>query len=172
MGLTYHFEFRAAATETAENLERFLREVEKEAQAMGFRPTTVLNAAFDSTERKQFARRLTTGLPVEDARLKSANVPDDSRVWHLDTVGGMCRVPPSSGVVLVVTDEGGCETIFGFMRFPEAVRDARGAVVAETGLKGGWWFRDFVKSPDTRFREIVRRFRDAGFVGEEVDEYR
>ena len=52
MGLTYHFEFKAAATETPENLERFLRLVEVEAKAMGFRPTMVLNATFDTTERK------------------------------------------------------------------------------------------------------------------------
>ena len=82
MGLTYHFEFRAPATETAEGLERFLRAVEKEAQAMGFHPTMVLNATFDSTERKQFARRLTAGLPVEDSRLKGANLPDDSRAAY------------------------------------------------------------------------------------------
>jgi hypothetical protein len=171
MGLTYHFEFKAPATETAENLERFLRGVEKEAQGMGFRPTLVLNAAFDSTERKQFARRLTTGLPVEDARLKGANVPDDSRVWHLDTTNGNCRIPPSSGVVLVVTDEVKCETIFGFMRFPETLRDAKGKVVAETGLGGAWYFGDHVKSGDPRFRKIVRKFAEAGFFKAEMDEF-
>jgi hypothetical protein len=171
MGLTYHFEFMAAATETAENLERFLRGVEKKAQAMGFRPTMVLNAAFDSTERKQFARRLTTGLPVEDARLRGANVPDDSRVWHLDAANGTCRMPPSSGVVLVVTDEGARETIFGFFRFPERLRDTKGKVVAETGLGEAWYFRDHVKSGDPRFRKIVRQFAEAGYVKREMDEF-
>src|SRR5205807_1268663 len=121
MGLTYHFEFKAPATTTAGELESFLRGIEQGAKAMGFRPTMVLNAAFDSTERKQFARRLTAGLPVEDARLKGADVPDDSRVWHLDTANGTCRMPPSCGVVLVVTDEQGRETIFGFFRFPETL---------------------------------------------------
>jgi hypothetical protein len=71
----------------------------------------------------------------------------------------------------VVTDERGCETLFGFFQFPAAVRDSKRKVVAETGLKGGWWFHDFVKSPDNRFREIVRLFRDAGYVEEEVDDY-
>lgn len=70
MGLTYHFEFKALATTTAQELETFLRVIEQEAKAMGFTPTLVLNAVFDTTERKQFARRLTSGLPVEDARLK------------------------------------------------------------------------------------------------------
>ena len=80
MGLTYHFSFRAPAERTAGDLEAFLRIVEKDARAMGFQPTLVVNAVFDSTERKQFARRLTTGLPVEDARLKGADVPDASFV--------------------------------------------------------------------------------------------
>ncbi len=171
MVLTYHFEFKAPATETAENLERFLREVEKEAQAMGFGPTMVLNVAFDSTERKQFARRLTTGLPVEDVRLRQADVPDDSRVWHLDTANGTCRVPPSSGAVLAVTDEGGREAIFGFLRFPESVRDTNGKIVAETGLGKAWYFQDHVKSGDPRFRKIVRKFAQAGYLKEEPDEF-
>jgi hypothetical protein len=76
------------AAVTAEELELFLHGVEKEAQPMGFRPTLVLNAVFDTTERKQFLRWLTTGLPVEDPRLKGADVPDDSPVWHLNTAGG------------------------------------------------------------------------------------
>ncbi len=139
---------------------------------MGFRPTMVLNAAFDTTERKQFARRLTSGLPVEDARLKGANVPHDSRVWHLDTANGTCRMAPASGVVLVVTDEAGCETIFGLLRFPDAVLDAEGKVVAETGLGGSWYFGDHVKSADPRFRKIVRQFAEAGYLGRELDEFK
>ena len=171
MGLTYHFSFKAPKSKRAEDLVAFLRSVEQEAKKMGFEPTMVLNAVFDTTERQQFSRRLTRGLAVEDARLKGADLPDDSRVWHLDAAGGRCRVPPSAGVVLVVTDERGCEAIFGFMKFPEKVKDTRGGVVVETGLKGDWWFRDHVKSPDPRYREIVHRFRDAGFVEEEVDEF-
>jgi hypothetical protein len=171
MGLTYHFEFKAPATVTAGELETFLRGIERQAKAMDFRPTMVLNAVFDSAERKQFARRLTTGLPVEDARLKRANVPDDGRVWHLDTANGMCRVPPVNGVVLVVTDEGGRETIFGFLRFLETLREANGEVVAETGLGGSWYFGDHIKSGDSRFRKIVRKFADAGYLKQEVDEF-
>jgi hypothetical protein len=171
MGLSYHFKFGAPQSRTAADLVTFLKDVEKEAIKMGFRPTTVLDASFDTAERKQFARRLTTGLPVEDIRLKGADLPDDSRVWHHDSVSGSCRVPPLRGVVLVVTDETGCETIFGFFQFPEIVHDTKRKVAAETGLKGRWLFQDSVKSSDKRFREIVHLFRDAGFVEEEVDEY-
>jgi hypothetical protein len=171
MGLNYHFKFGAPGSTKAAELVAFLKEVEKEAQKMGFKPTMVLDASFDTAEQKQFARRLTTGLPVEDIRLKGADLPDDSRVWHHDSSSGACRVPPSRGVVLVVTDEMGRETIFGFFQFPEVVRDTERRVVAETGLRGCWSFCDFVKSPDKRFREIVRLFRQAGFVEEEMDDY-
>src|SRR5258706_3469226 len=171
MGLTYHFFFRAPGERTASDLQAFLLLVEKDAQAMGFRPTLVLNAVFDSTERKQFARRLTTGLPLEDARLKGADVPDDSRVWHLETANGLCRIPPSCGVVLVVTDEQGRETVLGFFRFPETLRDTKGRIVAETGLGGAWYFRDHVKSPDPRFRKLVKHFAEAGYLGAETDEF-
>ncbi|MGA2542177.1 MAG: hypothetical protein ABSG78_11540 [Verrucomicrobiota bacterium] len=171
MGLNYYFKFGAPESKTAAELIAFLKGVEKEAQKLGFKPTMVLDALFDTAERKQFARRLTTGLPVEDIRLKGADIPDDSRIWHHDSTSASYRVPPSKGVVLVVTDEMGRETFFGFFQFPEAVRDTKGRVVAETGLKGRWSFRDFVKSPDKRFREIVRLFRDSGFVEEEVDDF-
>jgi hypothetical protein len=171
MGLTYEFAFRAPATKSAEDLEDFLRGLEAAAQQMGFCPTTVVNGVFDTTERKQFSRRLTAGLPVEDARLKGANLPDDSRVWQLDASGGSCRVPPSSGVVLVVTNERGEETVMGFLRFPETVKDVQGRIVAETGLGGAWWFRDFLKTPDPRYRMLVRKFAEAGFLETERDDY-
>ena len=104
MGLNYHFKLGAPGSRTAAELVAFLKGVEKEAQKMGFKPTIVLDAYFDTAERKQFARRLTTGLPVEDVRLKGADLPDDSRVWHHDSTSGSCRLPPLRGVVMVVTD--------------------------------------------------------------------
>jgi hypothetical protein len=171
MGLTYHFTITAPATATPEDLMTFLKGVELEAKAMRFEPTLVLNAVFDTTEQKQFARRLTTGLPVEDARLKGADIPDDSRVWCHDSASGMCRVPPMRGVVLVVTNEQGSETIFGFFQYAHVIKDTKGRVVAETGLHGAWSFRDFVKSPDPRFRQLIKRFAEAGYVGAEDDEF-
>jgi hypothetical protein len=171
MGLSYHFEFRAPAAKTADQLVSFLRSVEEEAKKLGFAPTLVLDAVFDTTERKQFSRRLTTGLPVEDSRLKGANLPDDSRVWHLNTAGGTCRVPPSQGVVLVVTNERGQETVMGFLRFPQRITDSQGRVVAETGLGATWYFRDFVDSPDPRYRALVKKFAEAGYLVAERDEF-
>lgn len=171
MGITYHFTFKAPATRTATELETFLRGVEKDAQAMGFKPTMVLNAVFDTAERKQFARRLTTGWPVEDERLRGADLPDDSRVWHHNPSAGTCRVPPIHGVVLVVTDEHACETVFGFFKFPDTIKDTHRKTVLNTGLKGCWAFRDHIKSPDKRYREIVKTFATAGYLKEVVDEF-
>ena len=171
MGLSYHFAFKAAPNKTAGELEAFLRSVEAEAKRMGFEPTLVLNAVFDTTERKQLARRLTTGLPVEDVRLRGANVPDDSRVWHLDTASGACRVPPSNGVLLILTNEQDREVIFGFFQYPDTVRDVGGKIVAETRLGGAWSFRDFVGSPDPRYRAVVKRFAEVGYLEAEKDEF-
>ena len=41
----------------------------------------------------------------------------------------------------------------------------------ETGFGADWVFRDFVDSPDPRYREIVRMFAKAGYVSQEKDEY-
>ena len=61
MGLSYYYTLAAPATAGAEDLTAFLKGVEKEAQRMGFEPTLVLNATFDTPERRRFVRRLTTG---------------------------------------------------------------------------------------------------------------
>ena len=171
MGLTYYFAFQAPKAKRPEDLAVFLRSVEADAKKIGFEPTLVLNLVFDTTERKQFSRQLTTGLPVEDPRLKGAELPGGSRVWHLNSADGTCRVPPSSGVVLVVTNERGQETVMGFFRFPEKIEDTEGRVVAETGLGGGWYLRDFVNSPDPRYRALVKRFAEAGYLEAEKDEF-
>jgi hypothetical protein len=171
MGLTYHFTFSAPAKTKPEELLKFLKGVEEEAKKLGFNPTMVLNATFDTAERREFARRLTTGHPVEDERLKGVSLVPEGLLWHHGQESGTGRVIPSKGVVLIVTNERQCETIFGFLQHPEEIRDLNGKVVAVTGLGGRWFFWDFVKSPDPRYRKIVKRFKDAGYVEEEEDEY-
>ena len=69
MGLTYHFTFSAPATVPADELLNFLRKVEKDAKKMGLRPTTVLEAEFDTPDRREFARRLMTGHRLESEKL-------------------------------------------------------------------------------------------------------
>jgi len=171
MGLSYYYTLVAPATASAEDLTAFLKGVEKQAQRLGFEPTLVLNATFDTPERCRFARRLTTGFFIEDERLKGVALPANAAVWEHDPHGGTCHLLPTNGVVLVVTDEQGCETLFGFFQYPERVKDVHGHTLAETGLAGRWHLSQFVDSPDTRFREIVRLFTKAGFLESEKDEF-
>ncbi len=171
MSLSFHYEFGAPAEMSAAQLEEFLRAVEREAQRLGFKPTTVLNVPFDTPERRQFANRLGGGITLHDERLKGIAIPAPGQLRNHDPVSGECRLIPQRGVVLVVTDENGCEACFGFFKFPRHVIDIHGAILADTGLNGRWWFRDFVNSPDPRYREIVSRFKTAGFATLVKDEF-
>jgi hypothetical protein len=171
MSLSYHFTFSAPVTTTAGELLKFLRNVETDAQKMGFRPTMVLDAKFDTPERHDFARRLTTGYRLESEALKGVVILREGQVWSHNPVHGDCRVIPERGVVLVVTDEQGREIVFGFFRYPAALKDLNARDVLPTGIGDRWIFKDFVDSPDVRFRKIVKRFADAGYVEVERDEF-
>lgn len=171
MGLSYHYKFSAPKTVAEAELESFVKKVEAEAKKMGFNPTTVVNAAFTTAEEKTFARRLTTGLHLEDERLKGVTLLDESKVWSLDRINGSCRVIPEKGVILVITDERGCETVFGFLFFPDSLTDMNGKELATLPSKGRWIFRDFVDGPDSRYRKIVGMFAKAGYLESEMDEF-
>jgi hypothetical protein len=161
----------APASALPEDLEEFLKDVELDAKRAGFNPTLVLYAQFDTAPRREFARRLAMSVRVNDARLKDVSLPLPEMVWDLDPIQGSCRITPEEGVILVVTDERRCETCFGFLRYPEQVIDMNGKVLAETNVGPGWFFTDHVKSPDPRFRRIIARFREHGFVVEEQDDF-
>jgi hypothetical protein len=171
MSLSYYFTFSARPETRAEELVAFLKGVETEAKRMGFYRTLVLNASFDTAKRREFARRLTRGLLVQDRRLVGAELSDDAPMQRDSPQDGSCRLMPTSGAVLVVTNEQGDEVIFGFFRYPEAVKDVNGRTVAETGLKGGWYLTGYVDSADPRYRRIVRLFAAAGYLQSEVDEF-
>ena len=170
MGLSFYYEFMAPATTTARELETFLQGVEQFAQTLGFAPTLVLNVPFDTPERRAFARHLGGSYIVQDEALKGVTMRPDQVRDH-DPVLGECRLIPTHGVVLVMTDERNCESCFGFFQFPGAISDCHGAVLAATGLQGRWWYRDFVDSPDPRYRAIVKRFAMAGYLESEKDEF-
>ena len=170
MGLTYYFKFEAAAETPAHLLQVFLCSVE--AKVRGFLQTLVLNAAFDSPERRAFARRLVSGFHVADERLKTAVLPLKTPVWDYSQSEGSARLIPACGVFLVVANEQGCETCFGFFKYPETIKDHRDQIVGESGLGEKWFFQDWVKTPDPRFRAIVKEFSLAGYVTEESDDYR
>ena len=171
MSLSYYYEFTAPATTPASELEAFLRDVEGEAKALGFNPTTVLNVPFDTTERREFANRLGGNFTLQDERLKGVAMPATGQLRNHDPESGECRLFPERAVVLVTTDERGCEACFGFFKFPKYITDIHGAILAATGLQGRWWFRDFVDSPDPRYRTIIKRFEERGFAQSMRDEY-
>jgi hypothetical protein len=168
MGLSYHFSLRAPASTPAGELAAFLREVEVEAQALGFTPTTVVDGAFDTPERRDFARRVARGLTVEDPRLRGVS-PAEETCWSVHPEAGLCRVAPRYGVLLVLTDSRGIETVFGFYRFPEAIVARDGRTVMD--LPQDWTSRDSLRTHDPRYRAIIARFRAAGFLESEHDEF-
>lgn len=171
MGLTYHFQFASPAATPASELAEFLGEVEFAAKEMGFGPTLVVNGPFDTTERREFARRLTTGRSITDAQLKRPRLPDNLGTWMHDGVAGSCRIAPEHGVILVLTDEHGQEGVFGFFRYPALIRDRDGNEILRTGLDADWTFSEFLKTGDARYRRIVRMFDEAGFLVQETDDY-
>lgn len=171
MSLSFYYEFTAPAETAPAEIEAFLRGVEQQAKALGFEPTVVLNVPFDTTERREFARRLGGSFIVQDERLKGVAVPAPGQIRDHDPGLGEGRLIPEHGVVLVVTDERGCESCFGFFKYPEQVIDIHNRTLAESCLKGSWAFRDFVDSPEPRYRKIVEEFRAAGYVKSLKDEF-
>ena len=171
MALSYYYEFTAPATTTASELETFLRGVEREARIMGFKPTTVLNVPFDTPERREFAHRLSGFYMIEDQNLQGAACLAEGQLRDLDALTGRGRLIPIHGVVLVLTDEHGCETCFGFFQYPERIVDVHGKVLTRTNFRAAWEFRNFVDTPDPRYREVVRMFAEAGYLAVVKDEY-
>jgi hypothetical protein len=168
MGLTYHYSFTAPAAVPPEELEAFLQDIEGDTRLMGFRPTTVVNGPFDTPERREFARRVARGLTVEDERLRGVELSNEA-YWSCGD--GYCRLAPEHGVLLVVTDERGCEVVFGFFRYPRVIRDRTGRKIMPVPGDGAWVSGDCMKSPDQRYRAIVRRFNAAGYLASELDEF-
>jgi hypothetical protein len=172
MALSFHFKFVAPAIIPAAQLETFLKVVEIEAKRLGFNPTLVLNAKFDTDDRRTFARRLTTGQRIESEKLKGVVLVRGEQVFSHDPVQGECRLVPKQGVILAVTDERKQEIVFGFLRYPKTLTDTNGKKILDTKVGGDWRYQDFVDSPDPRYRVIVKKFADAGYLEESIDEYR
>ena len=171
MGLTYSFTFSADASVTAAELERFLKSVEADAKRMGFDPTLVFRATFATPEQREFARRIHVLLPVEDAKLQGVVLLGKDQAVNFDPEAGRCRVLPEQAVVLVVTDERQNETVFGFARYPKTLNDANGRPLVTIPVCERWYFSDFIKSSDPRYRKIVKRFSDAGYVEAVTDDF-
>jgi hypothetical protein len=171
MGLSYYYEFTAPATVSADELEQFLKALEFKAKTLGFSPTSVLNVPFDTPERRAFARRLGSGYYVEDERLRGAVRLREGQVDHHNAQAGAVRLVPVRAVVLAVTDAAGGESCFGFMQFPESLVDESGATIMSLPLGDRWMFKDFIDTPDPRYRAIVREFEQAGYLASSKDEF-
>ncbi len=137
---------------------------------MGFAPTIVVNGPIDNQPRRDFARRIARGLVIEDTRLIGHNLSKEM-CWSYGASTGYCRLAPIYGVFLVVTDSDARETAFGFFRYPEVIQDISGGVLMAVPGDGDWISGNFVNSPDSRYRAIVRRFRDGGYLASEHDEF-
>jgi hypothetical protein len=172
MGLSYHYSLRASASTTAAQLAAFLETMEGDAKLLGFNPTIVVNGPFDTPDRRDFARRIARGRIIEDSNLRGELDLPREICWSHYPESGECRLAPSYGVVLVLTDELGIESVFGFFRFPGQIRDRAGKVLADVPNASEWSSGTFINSPDPRYRAIIRRFREAGYVASERDEFK
>jgi hypothetical protein len=171
MGLSYYYEFAAPATVTAGELEQFLKALEFKAKTLGFSPTSVLNVPFDTPERRAFARRLGGGYYVEDERLRGDVRLREGQVDHHNAQAGSVRLVPVRAVVLAVTDAVGCESCFGFMQFPVCLVNESGGEIMPLPVGDRWTFKDFIDTPDPRYRAIVREFEQAGYLASSKDEF-
>lgn len=151
-----------------EKLEAFLQGIEGGTRLMGFSPTTVVNGPFDTPDRREFAHRVARGLIVEDERLCGEELSKEA-CWSCGE--GYCRLAPEHGVLLVVTDERSCEAVFGFFRYPRVIRNRTGREIMPVPGDGAWVSSDWIKSPDQRYRAIVRQFAAGGYLAMELDEF-
>ena len=171
MGLTFRFTFTAPATTTAAELEKFLKSVESDAQAMAFKPTQLFQATFDTKERRDFARRIRTMYRLTDDRLTGVVLPSEKQVWRFDSNSGDCWILPEQAVVLVVTDERQMETVFAFALYSETLNDMNGRPLVKIPVGGRWYFSDFVQTPDPRYRKLVNWFTEAGYLESVSDDF-
>lgn len=171
MGLSYYYEFTAPAKVTTGELEQFLKALEFKAKTLGFSPTSELNVSFDTPERRAFARRLGGGYYVEDERLRGNVRLREGQVDHHNAQAGAVRLVPVRAVVLAVTDAAGSESCFGFMQLPDQLVDESGAMIMPLPTGDQWMFKDFIDTPNPRYRAIVREFEKAGYLASSRDEF-
>jgi hypothetical protein len=78
---------------------------------------------------------------------------------------------PKRAVLLIVAPGQPQAAGFGFLQFPTVLLDLNGREVMKTGMSNRWGLQSFVDSPDKRYRKIVRRFGEAGYLELEKDEF-
>ena len=168
--MAYAFTLRAPASVAAIDLQRFLMSVEDEAQAIGFEPTLTFGLEFKSRKQRVIASRLRIWFPIAADKLKGAT-PRREQVLDWQPPAGRWRVLPDEAQILVLVNEAGAETAFGFGLYPETLNDANGHPLLKIPVGGRWHFSGVIKSPDPRYRNIVKRFSAAGYVEAESDDF-
>jgi hypothetical protein len=171
MGLDYTYTLCAAAKTSAETLHDFLKSVEAYAQTLGFHPTSVFSATFATQEQRDFANRIGLLASITDEKLQGVVQLNEKRAVNFIPVAGRCNVLPKNAVGLVVTDEWQCKTVFAFARYPQAIDDVNGKALVKLPFGKRWHFSGLIQNPDPRYRKIVKRFADAGYVKAERDEF-
>ena len=194
----YQFCFVAGATETEDTLLAFLSRVRAKARELGF-DARVISEVWDSRMNRKGSWLYNTGVVVvKDKALKGLKGIRAADATNFDPQMGTCDLWPKQGLLLLVseTDSPGKAEFkakvtildfppvsdteervskptvcFGFMRWPDVVRNSHGRPVADTGTKGKWIFINRVTSPDPRYREIVKMFGEAGYLQSVLDEF-
>lgn len=57
------------------------------------------------------------------------------------------------------------------MQFPDCLIDESGKTIMPLPTGNGWIFKDFIDTPDPRYRAIVREFEQAGHLASSKDEF-
>jgi len=57
------------------------------------------------------------------------------------------------------------------MQFPDKLVDQSGADIMPLPTGDQWMFKDFIDTPDPRYRAIVREFEQAGYLASCKDEF-
>ena len=94
----------------------------------------------------------------------SAERSDLNRLSRFVAVGSS-GVAANLGTMFVLHD------LLGFLPVVAAVCALEASVLWNFELNDRWTFRDFVDSPDSRYRRIVKRFQAAGYLVSVTDEF-
>jgi hypothetical protein len=57
------------------------------------------------------------------------------------------------------------------MQFPDSLVDESGAEIMPLPNGDKWLLKDFIDTPDPRYRAIVREFEQAGYLASSKDEF-
>ncbi len=165
---TYEFCFVAEATETEDELLIFLKRVAAKARELGFHAKVFSTVCDNRRFRPQVLLYTQCLLHVEHPALKGIKAIRAADATDFDSARGTCGLWPRKNLLLLLSgtegDRENGNTCFGFMQWPEVIRDSHGRPVVATGVDGKWVFINQLSSPDPRYREIVRMFGEAGYL--------